>query len=161
MTPPTTNQADAYLRTTVLTASPEQLRLMLLDGAIRFARQAAEGMANQDYEATYNGITQSRAIVLELATSIKTDVDPELAERVKSVYMYIYREMIDASLNRSVEQLTNCIELLEYERETWKMLMDKVAQERAQSGQATPPQPLPATGTDGSDSNAPRFVAQA
>ena len=29
--------SNAYLRTKVMTASPEELRLMLLDGAIRFA----------------------------------------------------------------------------------------------------------------------------
>lgn len=127
----TTTEANAYLRTKVLTAPPEQLRLMLLDGAIRFARQAAEGMEAKDYEATYNGITQSRAIVLELATSIRADIDPELAGRVRSVYMFIYSEMVDASLNRCIERLRKAIELLEYERETWAMLLEKVAAERA------------------------------
>lgn len=139
MTTTTTPEANAYLRTQVLTASPEQLRLMLLDGALRFAQQAADGMANKDYEASYNGITQARAIVLELATSIRADVDRELAERVQSVYMYLYREMVDASLTRDQARLLKAIELLRYERETWAMLMDKVAAERA--GAATKPAP--------------------
>jgi flagellar protein FliS len=127
----TTTETNAYLRTQVLTASPEQLRLMLLDGALRFARQAAEGMAAKDYEGTYNGITQARAIVLELATSIRADVDPDLAERVRSVYLFIYREMIDASLNRDPARLDKAIELLQYERETWALLVQKVGAERA------------------------------
>ncbi|VAX41464.1 hypothetical protein MNBD_PLANCTO03-602 [hydrothermal vent metagenome] len=127
----TTTEANAYLRTQVLTASPEQLRLMLLDGAIRFAQQAADGLEANDYEASYNGITQARAIVLELATSIRPDVDPELAERVQSVYMFLYAELIDASLNRDKTRLDKAIELLHYERETWSLLMDKVAAERA------------------------------
>ena len=127
----TTTEANAYLRTQVLTASPEQLRLMLLDGAIRFAQQAADGLDTNDYEASYNGNTQARAIVLELATSIRPDVDPELAERVQSVYMFLYAELIDASLNRDKARLDKAIELLHYERETWSLLMDKVAAERA------------------------------
>lgn len=127
----TTTEANAYLRTQVLTASPEHLRLMLLDGAIRFAQQAADGLAENDYEASYNGITQARAIVLELATSIRPDVDPELAERVQSVYMFLYAELIDASLNRDEARLAKSIELLHYERETWSLLMDKIASERA------------------------------
>ncbi len=126
----TTTEANAYLRTQVLTASPEQLRLMLLDGAIRFAQQAADGLAANDYEASYNGITQARAIVLELATSIRPDVDPELAERVQSVYMFLYAELIDASLHRDEARLAKAIELLHYERETWSLLMDKLATER-------------------------------
>lgn len=35
---------DAYLRDAVLTAPPEQLQLMLYDGAIRFATQAREAV---------------------------------------------------------------------------------------------------------------------
>jgi len=153
----TTTEANAYLRTQVLTASPEKLRLMLLDGALRFAQQAADGMAAKDYEATYNGITQARAIVLELATSIRADVDPELAERVQSVYMYLYRELVDASLTRDRARLEKAIELLRYERETWSMLMDKVAAERAaQPHGQTNPLPMP-TEPDG----VRRFSAQA
>ena len=101
----TTTEANAYLRTQVMTASPEQLRLMLLDGSIRFLQQAIDGLNDKDYEASYNGITQARAIVLELATSVSTEVDHELAERVRSVYMYLYRELIDASLNRDLPRL--------------------------------------------------------
>ena len=150
----TTTEANAYLRTQVLTASPEKLRLMLLDGALRFARQAVEGMAAKDYEATYSGITQARAIVLELATSIRADVEPELAERVQSVYMFLYRELVDASLTRDQARLQKAIELLEYERETWSMLMDKVAAERA----ANPAAPIP---MHANPDETPRFNAQA
>lgn len=146
MTTTTTTETNPYLRTQVLTASPEQLRLMLLDGALRFARQAADGIARKDYEATYNGITQARAIVLELATSIRADVDPELAQRVRSVYLYIYREMVDASLNRDAVRLEKAIELLQYERETWALLIEKVAAERA-AGRPAPGAAQPETPT--------------
>lgn len=134
----TATEANAYLRTQVLTASPQQLRLMLLDGSIRFLQQAIDGLGNKDYEASYNGITQARAIVLELATSVSADVDRELAERVRSVYMYLYRELIDASLNRSLPRLEKAADLLRYERETWAMLMEKVASERVANTADTP-----------------------
>jgi flagellar protein FliS len=115
----------------VLTAAPEELRLMLLDGAIKFARQGREGLAARNYEASYNGITASRDIVLELITTIKPEYDPELFERVKAVYTFIYTEMITASMEKSVPRLDRIIELLEYERETWVLLMSKLAAERA------------------------------
>lgn len=140
----TATEANAYLRTQVLTASPEQLRLMLLDGSIRFLQQAIDGLRNNDYEASYNGITQARAIVLELATSVRADADRELAERVRSVYMYLYREMIDASLNRDLDRMERAAELLRYERETWAMLMEKVTAERA-SGTANETPAAPAS----------------
>jgi flagellar secretion chaperone FliS len=135
-------EANAYLRTQVLTAPPEKLRLMLLDGSIRFLHQAIEGLRARDFEASYNGISQARAIVLELATGIREDTDRELAERVRSVYMYLYRELIDASFNRDVARLEKAAELLRYERETWAMLIEKVAAERASGArvsEAPPP----------------------
>jgi flagellar protein FliS len=133
------NPANAYLRTKVMTASPEELRLMLLDGAIKFARQGREGLATKNYEASYNGISQSRDIVLELLTTIKPQYDPELCERVKAVYTFIYSEMVTASMEKSVPKLDSVIKLLEYERETWALLMEQLVTERAKA----PSEPAP------------------
>ncbi len=120
------NPANAYLRTKVLTASREELRLMLLDGAIKFASQGREGLSAKNYEASYNGISQCRNIVLELLTTIKPEFDPELCERVKAIYTFLYTELVEASLQKSVAKLDGVIKILQYERETWAMLMDKV-----------------------------------
>ena len=129
--PVESNPANAYLRTKVLTASPEELRLLLLDGAIKFTRQGSEGLASKNYEASYNGITQCRNIVLELLTTIRPEFDPEMCERVKAVYAFMYTELVSAGMERNVTKLDAVVKLLEYERETWVMLMDKLAAERA------------------------------
>lgn len=123
--------ANTYLKTRVLTASPEELRLLLLDGAIKFARQGREAIDRKDFEGIYNGVSQCRSIVAELVTSIRDDADPELAERIRSVYTFMFRELIDIGLNRDGPRLDRVIELLEYERETWALLMDKLARERS------------------------------
>ena len=113
---------------------------MLLDGAIKFARQGREGLANKDFEASYNGISQSRDIVLELLTAIKPEHDPELCERVKAVYTFMYSEMVSASMEKDIPKLDSVIKLLEYERETWSMLIDQLARER-NTAQRTEPNP--------------------
>lgn len=125
---------NAYLRTKVLTASPEQLRLMLLDGAVKFARQGREGLVSRNHEATFTGITQCRDIVLELMTTMKPEVDPELCGRMKALYTFMYTYLVEASMERSIEKLDKVIELLEFERETWTMLIDKLTEERASVG---------------------------
>jgi flagellar protein FliS len=125
------NPANAYLRTKVLTATPEELRLMLLDGAIKFARQGRDGLTARNYEASYNGISQARNIVLELMTSIRPDPDPELASRIRAVYTFLYTELVNASMEKSIEKLDSVIKLLDYERETWVLLMQKLAEERS------------------------------
>ena len=49
-----------YLKTKVLTASPEMLTLMLWDGAIRFAEQGKEAITRREIEGSYKA-TQSAA----------------------------------------------------------------------------------------------------
>ncbi|MFZ4572769.1 MAG: flagellar export chaperone FliS [Phycisphaerales bacterium] len=134
-------QANAYLRTRVMTASPEELRLMLLDGAIKFANQGAEGLKKRDFEASFNGISQCRNIIFELMTTIRADADPDLATKVRSLYSFMYTQIIEASHERDAEKLSRVIELLEYERETWVMLMQKLAEERSAAATGSPTRP--------------------
>jgi len=126
-----TSSANAYLRTKVMTAPPEELRLMLLDGSIRFASMAREGLEHKDGDKTLEGFTNCRNIVLELGDSIKAEPDPELARNMKGVYLFIYGELVKASFEKSTERLDKAIELLEYERETWAKFIEKLENERA------------------------------
>ncbi len=151
MTTATPANANVYLRTKVMTASPEELRLMLLDGAIKFARQAAEGLATGNIELRYTGFERCRAIVLELMNSVRPEVDPTLCQKVTGLYTFIFGELVNANLEKDAARLQKAIELLEFERETWVMLMEKLAEERAAAaaaraalGDAAEPVPAPA-----------------
>jgi flagellar protein FliS len=121
---------NAYLRTKVLTASPEQLRLMLLEGAIRFLHQGREGLAAKDYAASFDGFSKCRNIIIELMNSMRPDVDPDLCARVQSLYTFIYQTVVNASLEKDVAQADKAAELLEFERETWVLAMEKLAEEK-------------------------------
>ncbi len=138
---------NAYLRTRVMTASPEELRLLLLEGALRFANQAKQGLEAKNFEASHAGFTQCRDIVLELLTTVKPEPDPELAERVRALYTFMYSELVSASFDKDIPKLDKVIELLEYERETWVMLMDQLKRERG----TTEPKPHAAQTTDGGE----------
>jgi len=136
------SNANAYLRTRVLTATPEELRLMLLDGAIKFCRQGREALANKQWEAAHNGISQCRDIIFELLTTIRADVDPELANNAKALYSYMYRTLVEGKFEKDLGKIDSVIKLLEFERETWVMLMAKLAEERGQRpAGATPAKP--------------------
>ena len=138
---------DAYLRTQVLTATPEQLRLLLLDGAIRFATQGRDGLLRKDFEAVYAGCSQAQEIVLELAMTVKPEPDVELAARVRSLYLFIYQQIVSASFEKDINLATEAIRLLEYERETWAMLMDQLAKERSSGRAMTQPERPSVIGT--------------
>lgn len=142
--------ANAYLTTKVLTASPHELRLMLLDGAIKFCRQGRDGLARKDFEACFNGYTRCRAIITELITTMRPEPDPALYQRLSGLYLYMLSRLLESSHGKDVAKADEVIKLLEYERETWALLMEKVAKERtgAAPTPAAPPaaHPLAAAG---------------
>lgn len=125
-----TNTANAYLKTRVMTASPEELRLLLLDGALKFARQAGTGLGSGNHEMTFAGFCQCRDIVLELLNTIKSEPAPEIARSVRELYTYMYGELVKASINKDAEALNGVIDLLEYDRQTWVMAMEQAAKDR-------------------------------
>jgi flagellar protein FliS len=127
-------QPNPYLKTRIMTASPEELRLMLYDGAIKFANQAKIAIVKKDFENSYNALMRAQKIVLELSTSLNHNVAPDLCERLSALYTYIYRLLVEANMQRQVKQVDEAIELLEYERETWQMLMQQLADQKGADG---------------------------
>lgn len=123
------NGRDAYLRTKVMTAKPAELRLMLIDGAIRFTEQARRGYEAKDYEMAYNGTSRAQAIVLELIASLRHDLAPELCKNVSAVYTFLYTSLLKASSTRDISVVDDVLRILRYERETWVMCMDSLARE--------------------------------
>jgi flagellar protein FliS len=117
---------NPYLRTKILTASPEELRLMLYEGAIRFCSQARTALGAKDWESSYSSLMRAQKIVLELSTSLNHKVAPELCARLSALYTYIYRRLVDANVQHSIPAVDEVLKLLGYERETWQLLMAKL-----------------------------------
>jgi len=126
-----------YLKTKVMTASPEMLTLMLWDGAIRFAEQGKEAIQKKDIEGSYKSLLRSQRIITELTTNLRHDVDPDLCGKLAALYNFIYRRLVDANLTKSVQLVDDALEIMRHQRQTWVMLMDKLAKERAGEAQAT------------------------
>lgn len=123
--------AQSYLRTKVLTATPEQLQLMLYEGAIRFAEQAKLALQQKNFEQSYTLICRVQKIINELSCTLKHDVYPELCQKLSSLYNYVYRKLIDANTHHEVSALDEALEILRYQRETWVMLMDQLGKQKA------------------------------
>jgi flagellar protein FliS len=137
--------ANPYLRTKIMTASSEELRLMLYEGAIKFTRQAIACLDASDFEGSYNALMRSQKIVLELSTSLNFDIAPDLCDKLSALYTYIYRLLVEANMQRKAQPATEALELLEYEKETWIMLMQSIngqqPQDNPQPQAKIPPMP--------------------
>lgn len=100
---------------------------MLYEGAIRFSHQAKSSLEKKDFESFYNNLVRTQKIVLELSTSLRPEVDQDLCEKLNALYIFIYRRLIDANTDRDPDVIDEVIDLMEYEKQTWIMLMEQQA----------------------------------
>jgi flagellar protein FliS len=123
---------NSYLKNAVLTASPEQLQLMLYDGAIRFANQGKEALIARDFEQSFEKLSRAQAILTEMESGLRFEVNPELCERMAAIYNFIYRRLVEANVHQDPGAIEDAVKILRLERETWVLLMDKVTAIRAE-----------------------------
>ena len=125
------NPAQSYLRTRVLTATPEQLQMMLFDGAVRFAEQGRLALIAKNWEQSYNNISRCQKIISELIASLRPDVSPELCGKLSGLYNFAYRKLIEANIEHKVEALDEAVSVLKYQRETWGLLLQQLGKDKA------------------------------
>jgi flagellar protein FliS len=134
--------SQEYLKSAVMTASPEQLQLMLLDGAVRHAQRGREALEKNDIAGAFNGFERAQRIVLELNNGLRREVNPELVDQMAALYDFIYRRLIDANIHREIEAAEEALRILRHQRETWAMLIERLARETPHSALARPTPPV-------------------
>ena len=125
--------AQNYFRTKVMTATPEQLQLMLFDGAVRFGDQARVALEQKNYDQSYTLICRVQKILAEMSCTLKHDVAPELCSRLAALYTYAYKKLIEANVEHKLESLDEALNVLRFQRETWAMLLDQLGKNKAAS----------------------------
>ena len=140
MDPKTKNSAE-YLKTKVLTASPEQLQLMLYDGAIRFCEQARAAIENKQIETSFNLLNKAERIVMELCTSMREDFAPELCFNMRRLYLFCYDRLVTANVNKDLKAVDESLDILRHLRQTWLLLMEKIHQEKSAASPSAAPAP--------------------
>jgi len=118
-------QNSQYLESKVLTAPTYRLHLMLIEGAIRFGRQAAEALQRGDQVAAATPMLRVVDIVGEMLAAVRGTAS-NLNKRLTELYWFLFRLASEAKIHSDVEKLAALLRLLEYERQTWQMLCDKL-----------------------------------
>src|SRR5205085_2703134 len=88
---------QAYTESSVMTASREQLVVMLYDGAIRFLRQSAEAMRVGNREQSRDRMRRAEAIVDELNYTLDLSYG-QIPENLRMIYLFCKRQLIKANL---------------------------------------------------------------
>ncbi len=118
---------NTYLETQLMTATPQKLRLMLIDGAIRFANVTLNHWEQGDNDAAFESIVRCRSIVSELLMTIKGE-ESDLARKVAAIYLFLFQHLTEAQLHRDADKLKKVLTILEEERVTWQEVCEKHSQ---------------------------------
>lgn len=115
------NTGNDYLEMEVLTAIPQKLQLMLIEGALRFGNQTRRYWKLGDIAAANESLIRAQEIVAEIIASLNPHESPDLVRRIVNVYLFVNRRLIEANFQRSEAKLADALRVLEVERETWRL----------------------------------------
>ncbi len=118
MNPQLAYSPSAYRQSAVLTASPEQLIVMLYDGARRFLGQATVAMCAGDIETSHLRLRRAEAIISHLLDTLDLD-QGEIAGRLQAIYLFCNRHLNDARVQRDPEKIEQVNSLLGELRSAW------------------------------------------
>ena len=144
-------QHSTYLESKVLTASPQRLHLMLIEGAIRVGRQAEESLRKGERAAAATPLLRMIDIVGELLAAVRANKS-DLNKKIADQYWFLLRRVSEAKINSNAEALAEALRLLDYERQTWQLLCEKLSAD-TQTGPTVPhPKALAASRANGAKS---------
>ena len=112
---------NAYRENTIMTASPEQLVVMLYDGAGRFLRQAEGSMIEGSWLKASEKLSRAEAIIDELLATLDMDAG-EVADRLQSIYVFCKTRLIEARIERDAVRVDQVARLLSELREAWSQV---------------------------------------
>ncbi len=122
---------DQYLESKVFTASQPQLHVMLLDGALRFGKQAQEMWAKDaDFLTVEPPLMRMFDIVEELVQGL-TCGEGEISKQLAEQYAFVYHELANCRINKDLQTLDGCMDVLSFQRETWKLASEQMGTEQA------------------------------
>ena len=124
-----TQMANAYKNQQVMTASPEQLTLLLYNGALRFINESITAMEQGDVQKSHNANLRVQDIVREFVQTL--DMKYELSKPWAQLYEYTEYCLIQGNIRKDVEQLQQAKSVLTEMRDTWAEAMKQTHVARA------------------------------
>lgn len=110
------NAYDQYRQTSIQTAPPEQLIVMLYDGAIRSLEQAK--LAIQSSKDPSEAIAKAQDIFAELAASLNLSAG-EIAGNLAQLYNFWIQRLFQAQIHREVTMVEEVNTMVRDLREAW------------------------------------------
>jgi len=122
---------EKYKQQSILTASPEELTLMLYNGCLKYILLGKEFIVQKNIPKANENIMKAQKIISHLQTTLNMDF--AIAKDFDSMYEFMLQLLVKANIKKDTEKLEQAYELVEDFRDTWHQAMKKAVTERIQS----------------------------
>lgn len=117
---------NKYKQNTVSSATPEELTLMLYDGAIKFMNIGKYSIEDKDIERTHSSLMRAQDIINELNYSLNMDYD--ISKEMRDLYDFVLSKLVDANIKKDIAAIDDALEIVRGMRDTWKEVMQQIKQ---------------------------------
>lgn len=115
----TNNAYSAYKQNSINYASKDQLLLMLVDGAVKYAKIGRQAILDKDIKKAHTNLIRTQDIFFELMATLDVKQAGEWGPKMMSIYQFIVDRLGQANVKKSIEIMDELIPLIEEVRDTW------------------------------------------
>lgn len=124
------NAYSTYKNNSVNFASKEQLLLMLLDGAVKFAKKARQALLDKNIQESHKNLVKTQDIFYELIASLDVKNAGDWGQSLTSLYQFIIEKLTETNMKKSIQPLDEIMPFIEQVRDMWREAY-KVSKEKA------------------------------
>jgi len=114
---------DQYIENAIKTASPAKLVEMMYEKAIEVLTDAKDALNKGDFITTNEKIKRAQDIVTELNISLDMEKGGEISKALRSMYSYMYRVLIEATVKKDVSKIDEVRQYFEELLDAWRIAM--------------------------------------
>lgn len=126
----------AYKKTSVETASKEQILLMLYQAAIKNCKKGIEAIEQNNIAKKGEYIGKMQDIVVELSNSLDFEVGGDVAKELASLYDYLLYASTQANIKLDKSHLEGCLKVLNTLYDGWTEAIKNLKSQNANSKSA-------------------------
>ena len=123
------NAAQKYKQSSVQSATPEKILLMLYEGAMRFIKLAMTAVDNKDIAGRGTNIGRAFDIILELNNTLNHEKGGDIAKNLEQLYMFITDQLTKANATGQRKPLEDSLKVLETLYSGWVEALEKLKRE--------------------------------
>ncbi|WMM24155.1 flagellar export chaperone FliS [Tissierella sp. MB52-C2] len=117
---------NKYKQNSILTATPEELTLMLYDGAIKFMNIGKYSIENKELEKAHTSLVRAQDIIIELNYSL--DMNQEISKGLRELYEFVLSKLVDANINKDIKPIDEALDIVSEMRDTWREVVKQIKQ---------------------------------